>query len=88
MPRKARFGYRIKRSYQVGDRPLTVRRGCMSLHANRNAESVERLCEQIRAAGERNVISFDVTDASACEQAIEGAAAAPIQVLVNCAGMR
>lgn len=58
-------------------------------HANRNAETVERLCEQIRAAGGSAAsISFDVTDASACEQAIKGVLQqAPIQVLVNCAGV-
>jgi len=58
-------------------------------HANRNAAAVEQLCDQIRADGASAAwVSFDVTDAAACERAIaEVLRQAPIQVLVNCAGV-
>lgn len=58
-------------------------------HANRNAAAVEQLCDQIRADGaSAEWVSFDVTDAAACERAIaEVLRQAPIQVLVNCAGV-
>lgn len=58
-------------------------------HANRNAAAVEQLCDQIRADGASAAwVSFDVTDATACERAIEEVLRqAPIQVLVNCAGV-
>lgn len=58
-------------------------------HANRNAAAVKQLCDQIRADGASAAwVSFDVTDAAACEHAIaEVLRQAPIQVLVNCAGV-
>ena len=58
-------------------------------HAHRNAASVEQLCGQIRdSGGTAEAISFDVTDAAACEREIAKVIErAPIQVLVNCAGV-
>ncbi len=58
-------------------------------HAHRNAASVEQLCELIRdSGGTAEAISFDVTDAAACEREIAKVIErAPIQVLVNCAGV-
>jgi 3-oxoacyl-[acyl-carrier protein] reductase len=58
-------------------------------HANRNLASVERLCRQMRAdGGQADEVSFDVTDAAACEREItQLLQRAPIQVLVNCAGV-
>jgi 3-oxoacyl-[acyl-carrier protein] reductase len=57
-------------------------------HANRNVDAVGRLCAEISAGGgSAEPIAFDVTDASACAQAIaQVLERAPIQVLVNCAG--
>jgi 3-oxoacyl-[acyl-carrier protein] reductase len=58
-------------------------------HANHNAAAVEQLCDQIRADGASAAwVSFDVTDAAACERAIADVLRqGPIQVLVNCAGV-
>jgi 3-oxoacyl-[acyl-carrier protein] reductase len=58
-------------------------------HAHRNTGSVEQLCGQIHdSGGTAEGISFDVTDAAACEREIgKVIERAPIQVLVNCAGL-
>jgi 3-oxoacyl-[acyl-carrier protein] reductase len=58
-------------------------------HANRNQPVVGRLCEEIQqTGGTAEAVAFDVTDTSVCERQITILLEqAPIQVLVNCAGM-
>ncbi len=59
------------------------------VHAHRNLATAAGLVEEIRATGGAgNVVSFDITDAAATRQAIEGLLeAGPIQILVNNAGL-
>ncbi|MFI9651855.1 3-oxoacyl-ACP reductase FabG [Guyparkeria halopsychrophila] len=59
------------------------------LHANRNAERVEGLTVELRAAGgNAEPVIFDVTDPEAVEAALAPILAErPVQVLVNNAGM-
>jgi 3-oxoacyl-[acyl-carrier protein] reductase len=59
------------------------------VHANRNAAKAEALVAAIRAdGGQAGAIAFDVTDADASRAALEALVAdAPIQVLVNNAGI-
>ncbi|HQT30273.1 MAG TPA: 3-oxoacyl-ACP reductase FabG [Thiobacillus sp.] len=59
------------------------------VHANRNAAKAEALVAAIRADnGHAEAIAFDVTDADASRAALEALIAdAPIQVLVNNAGI-
>lgn len=59
------------------------------VHANRNLDSAETLCEELRkAGGSAEAVRFDVTDAAACQETLEALlAAGPIQVLVNNAGI-
>jgi len=59
------------------------------VHANRNVAKAEALVEAIRAdGGQAEAIAFDVTDAGASRAALETLIAdAPIQVLVNNAGI-
>jgi 3-oxoacyl-[acyl-carrier protein] reductase len=59
------------------------------VHANRNLARAQTLVDAIRAAGgQAEAIAFDVTDADASRAALEALVAdAPIQVLVNNAGI-
>jgi 3-oxoacyl-[acyl-carrier protein] reductase len=59
------------------------------LHANARAQAVQALAEQVRAAGgQASTVVFDITDRAACAAACEALVAeAPIQVLVNNAGV-
>ena len=59
------------------------------VHANRNAARAEVLAEEIRTAGgSATAVVFDVTDAATTAAALEAITAdAPIQVLVNNAGI-
>jgi len=59
------------------------------VHANRNVARAESLVAAIRAdGGQAEAIAFDVTDADASRAALEALVAdAPIQVLVNNAGI-
>ncbi len=59
------------------------------VHANRNTAKAEALVEAIRAdGGQAEALAFDVTDADASRAALEALVAdAPIQVLVNNAGI-
>ena len=59
------------------------------VHANRNVAKAEALVAAIRAdGGQAEAIAFDVTDADASRTALEALIAdAPIQVLVNNAGI-
>jgi 3-oxoacyl-[acyl-carrier protein] reductase len=59
------------------------------VHANRNLAKAQALVDAIRAdGGQAEAISFDVTDADASRMALEALIAdAPIQVLVNNAGI-
>ncbi|WP_310448447.1 3-oxoacyl-ACP reductase FabG [Thiobacillus sp.] len=59
------------------------------VHANRNAAKAEALVAAIRAdGGQAEALAFDVTDADASRAALEALVAdAPIQVLVNNAGI-
>jgi len=59
------------------------------VHANRNVARAESLVAAIRAdGGQAEAIAFDVTDADASRTALEALVAdAPIQVLVNNAGI-
>jgi len=59
------------------------------VHANRNAAKAEALVAAIRAdGGQAEALAFDVTDADASRAALEALIAdAPIQVLVNNAGI-
>jgi 3-oxoacyl-[acyl-carrier protein] reductase len=59
------------------------------VHANRNLAKAESLVEVIRAdGGQAEALAFDVTDADASRAALEALIAdAPIQVLVNNAGI-
>ena len=59
------------------------------VHANRNVAKAESLVAAIRAdGGQAEAIAFDVTDADASRTALEALVAdAPIQVLVNNAGI-
>lgn len=59
------------------------------VHANRNADKLSALVEEIHAfGGTAQPIQFDVSDTAACQQALEGLlSAGPIQVLVNNAGI-
>ena len=60
------------------------------VHANRNLDAAQRLCEELRAAGAQAVaVGFDVTDAAACERALAALqeSGPPIQVVVNNAGL-
>ncbi len=55
------------------------------VHANHQLETAEALSRQLQGAGLRaSAVAFDVTDAQATRQALDGLlAAGPIQVLVN-----
>lgn len=70
-------------------RALAVQGLRVIAHANRNEQAVERLCTEIQQVGGQAVpVAFDVTDTSACERQITALLEqAPIQVLVNCAGL-
>jgi len=59
------------------------------VHANRSAATAEKLAREITdAGGHARALCFDITDAKACETAIEGALHdGPIQILVNNAGI-
>lgn len=59
------------------------------VHANHNLAAAEALAQQLQAEGLRaSAVAFDVTDAAATRQTLEGLlAAGPIQVLVNNAGI-
>jgi 3-oxoacyl-[acyl-carrier protein] reductase len=59
------------------------------IHANRNLAKAQALVEAIRAdKGQAEALAFDVTDADASRTALEALIAdAPIQVLVNNAGI-
>ena len=59
------------------------------VHANKNLEKARALVDEIRTAGgQAEAIAFDVTDAEASRLALEALVAdAPIQVLVNNAGV-
>jgi len=59
------------------------------VHANHNLAAAETLAQQLQAEGLRaSAVAFDVTDAPATRQALEGLlATGPIQVLVNNAGI-
>lgn len=61
----------------------------VNVHANQNLARAQTLVEQIQASGgQAAAITFDVTDADACRVALEVLVAeAPIQVLVNNAGI-
>lgn len=70
-------------------RALAADRMQVVAHAHRNRAAVETLCREINASGDRaEPVVFDVTDAAACESAVAAIVQrAPIQVLVNCAGL-
>src|SRR5581483_7665559 len=59
------------------------------VNANRSAATAEKLAREITdAGGHAQALCFDITDAKACETAIEGALHdGPIQILVNNAGI-
>lgn len=59
------------------------------VHANQGLAKAQALADEIRAAGgQAEALAFDVTDADACRPALEALVAdAPIQVLVNNAGI-
>lgn len=59
------------------------------VHANRNIEAARVVADEIIAAGgAADVVSFDVTDGAAAHEAIETLLrAAPVQILVNNAGV-
>jgi 3-oxoacyl-[acyl-carrier protein] reductase len=59
------------------------------VHANHQLAAAQALAQQLQAEGLRaSAVAFDVTDAAATRQALEGLlAAGPIQVLVNNAGI-
>lgn len=59
------------------------------VHANRNLELAQTLVEQLRQqGGSAEAVAFDVTDGSACEQALAGIVEqGPVQILVNNAGI-
>jgi 3-oxoacyl-[acyl-carrier protein] reductase len=61
----------------------------VNVHANQSLAKAQALVEQIRASGgQAAAIAFDVTDADACRTALDTLIAeAPIQVLVNNAGI-
>lgn len=64
--------------------------GCfIYVHANQGLAKAQALADEIRAAGgQAEALAFDVTDADACRSALEALVAdAPIQVLVNNAGI-
>lgn len=64
--------------------------GCfIYVHANQGLAKAQVLADEIRAAGgQAEALAFDVTDADACRSALEALVAdAPIQVLVNNAGI-
>lgn len=64
--------------------------GCfVYVHANQGLAKAQALADEIRAAGgQAEALAFDVTDADACRSALEALVAdAPIQVLVNNAGI-
>ncbi|MDR2156130.1 MAG: 3-oxoacyl-ACP reductase FabG [Burkholderiaceae bacterium] len=65
-------------------------RGChVLLHANRRAEVVQALADEIaQAGGSAEPLVFDLTDHAACEQALGRALqTGPVQVLVHNAGV-
>ena len=59
------------------------------VHANRNLDGANALCEELRQRDlSAEAVQFDVTDADACQRALESLLeAGPIQVLVNNAGI-
>jgi 3-oxoacyl-[acyl-carrier protein] reductase len=59
------------------------------VHANRSVETAQKIAgEIVDAGGQAQALCFDITDAKACETAIEGALHdGPIQILVNNAGI-
>ncbi|WP_018873678.1 3-oxoacyl-ACP reductase FabG [Thioalkalivibrio sp. ALJ16] len=59
------------------------------LHAHRNRDTAEAVATTIRDAGGRaRVVVFDITDGSACREALEPLAAEqPVQILVHNAGV-
>lgn len=59
------------------------------VHANRNIDAANALCEELRRSGRSaQAIRFDVTDSAASQAALESLLeAGPIQVLVNNAGI-
>jgi len=61
----------------------------VNVHGNQSLAKAQALVEQIRASGgQAAAIAFDVTDADACRTALDTLIAeAPIQVLVNNAGI-
>ncbi len=64
--------------------------GCyVYIHANQNLTKAQTLADEIRAAGgQAEALAFDVTDADGSRSALEALVAdAPIQVLVNNAGI-
>lgn len=64
--------------------------GCyVYIHANTNLAKAQALAEDIRASGgQAEAVAFDITDARACQTALETLIAdSPIQVLVNNAGI-
>lgn len=64
--------------------------GCfIYVHANQGMAKAQALADEIRAAGgQAEALAFDVTDADACRSTLEALVAdAPIQVLVNNAGI-
>ena len=64
--------------------------GCyVYIHANRNLANAQALADEIRnGGGQADAVAFDVTDADACRATLDALIAdAPIQVLVNNAGI-
>ena len=59
------------------------------VHANRNLEAAEQLCQSLRAQGHQaEALQFDVADAAATAAALEAVLEqGPVQVLVNNAGI-
>lgn len=59
------------------------------IHANRNPEAAQQLCDALRSQGaSADTVQFDVADAAAAAAALESLLEqGPIQVLVNNAGM-
>ncbi len=58
-------------------------------HANQNLTAAEQLVDAIeQAGGTAQAVQFDITDAEACQQALEALLAEqPIQIIVNNAGI-
>lgn len=64
--------------------------GChVIIHANRNLEAAQQLCQQLLAAGgSAEAVQFDVADAAAAASALAGLLEqGPIQIVVNNAGI-